>query len=296
MKPLRVLVSVKPKPSHKRRDNRAIGLFSYAVPEFTWDFKSLPGDVSTERFAGRYDLFVIHDGAPTDHVTGPLPVVGIFWDTTGSEGHYTRRFEQAKSCDLVLVDHDDVRRFYNTRSNVRRLSYCVNDKIFKDYGLRRTADIANHQGKSLQGHPHWARRNEWFNPLRAIVAERGYTYREGLVNNITDYAQSFNSARVAVNFARTARNRPHRVYDVMAARGCLVTTALPRWCGDDFIDGVHYLGFDNLEGLRIALTLALDGGEWSGISDAAYHHVHTYHTWRVRARELRTILQRELGL
>lgn len=112
MKPLRVAVIVKNTPAAFRRESRNMGMWSYAVPEFTWEFFS-PGKTfhlnrATFKKQG-YDLIFHEDGGAWGKFTGgEIPYVYYAIDSTlTEEHHYKPRYEQAKQADLTLVDHED---------------------------------------------------------------------------------------------------------------------------------------------------------------------------------------------
>jgi hypothetical protein len=43
--------------------------------------------------------------------------------------------------DLVLLDHDDLGNWTDTRFQARRLAYSVNDRYYRDRGYRRDIDV-----------------------------------------------------------------------------------------------------------------------------------------------------------
>jgi spore maturation protein CgeB len=80
------------------------------------------------------------------------------------------------------------------------------------------------------------------------------------------------------------------VFDVMASRGCLLTSPLPIISGDGLNPSTHYREYMNDEQLERELVKLLDGGEWEPIAEAGYQHILAHHTWRIRAAQLRGTL------
>jgi len=283
---------VKPSPGTQERENRNMGWFSYAVPEFTWDHFYLGRYFNRPRGDFKeYDLIYIEDGGNWGSFTGGgPPVVYMAFDSTLSEEHYRIRYEQAKRADLVLLDHDRLSRF----PKARRLSFCVNDHVYKPFP--KDTDVAYHcmSGKH-SGSPGGVERSELRGYLGDFCKSAGYSYRSGAMG-LMEYAASMGSARIVVNWPRTLLNRPHRVFDAMACGACLVTGKLPPLPEEHRQVGVNYVEFEKKEELPVILKRLLDTGEWKPIAEAGYKLVMSEHTWQIRARELRQMLEKELGL
>jgi spore maturation protein CgeB len=111
-----------------------------------------------------------------------------------------------------------------------------------------------------------------------------YGKREGV-----EYAMALSGAKINVSLARTATNRPHRTFDVMASRSCLLTSALPVISGEEREAGVHYAEFYDADSAMDAIAILLDSHEWCDFAEAGYALVREKHTWAVRATELRQI-------
>lgn len=293
MKPLRVALFIKPSIANVKRDDRQMGWWSYAVPEFTWEHFTHNGErVDLGKYRD-YDL-IFHEDAGfctyENKHAGP-PVVYLAIDSTLSDPHYEKRRWQANQANLVLVDHDKPGRFSGRRC--LQFPYCVNDHVFKP--LAKTLDIANHcSSGSHASTPGATERTE----MRAVLSEHacrsGYSYKSGAVG-LDEYAANMGSARVVANWPRTPINRPHRVFDSMMCGAALVTGTLPFVDGDSIEPGKHYLSAENWRDFPALIDRLLDG-EWEQIARAGHEIVSTQHTWAVRARELREILARELGL
>jgi glycosyltransferase involved in cell wall biosynthesis len=296
MKPLRVALCTKAiSPVRFERDGRNVGIFSYAVPEFEWEHVAVHKwqDIDTRALAEQgFDLAFHEDGAWAHYPDRALPVVYYVVDSTLSEDHYRERLEQAQDADLVLVDHDRLERFAAAEKPLRQLPHCVNDRVFRDRGLERTADVASHMNV---GGPCGDGRLEVGTRLEAWCGAMGYTYRGGTMG-VEEYARSFNAARVSVNWPRTPINRSHRVLDAMACRTCLVTGAVPDVPGEERVAGRDCVPVDSYEEFFLAISELLESGAWREIADSGWRCVREHHTWSVRARQLRQILHEELGL
>jgi len=300
MQPLKVALIIKNSAAPKQRDARNMGYFSYAVPEFEWTHfwfaKNTAVDLNTFR---DFDL-VYHEDTTNGvkyHSPGVVPLVFMDIDSTLSERHLHRRRLIAYQADLILVDHAPLNDFSEGRGKVRRLGYCVNDLVFKDYAQNKEVDLSFHCSiGGSKNHPGAKERASIRASLDTYALSKALRYRSGVLG-LGDYAQAFNASRVCVNWPRTRTNRPHRVLDVMAARSCLLTGKIPTVDGDGVEDGKHYIGFtDEREMLEKLDWLFEDDTRWQAVTDAGYQHVMNAHTWRHCATRLRKILNEELGI
>jgi len=292
MKPLRI--ALVHRDSDRCTDKRMVGIWSYPVPEFEWEHYPVQKGFSfnKDRVAGEYDCIFYEDGKLYGSFAGhsDVPVAYYVVDSTLSEEHYQQRRQQAALCDLVLVDHDDLQRFrWRDGPPVRRLSHCVNDRLFKDYGLPKEIDVSFHcrtEGSTGRKSLEWE--------LEGFCAERGHNYASGTRYD-EEYAKAFNRSKITVNLTRTPTNRPHRVFDALACHTCLLTSPLPD-PSLDLVAGVHYATYRDFEGLAKAIDGLLAAGTWENFAENGYRHIMEYHTWKARAEQLRVMLLEELGL
>jgi len=293
MKTLLVLLVVKASQSTRERSLRNMGWWSYKVEEFVWDHT----DIYTA--AGRrwsaYDLVFIEDVSKgVDLRKLGMPVVYHSIDDTLSEGHLNQRVKQAGMADLTLVDHGQLNRFKSACGKARRFNYCVNDQICKP--LEKEIDVAYHCGSGeSRNYPGGKERNELRRTLDCICKHNDWSYRSGVMG-FPEYTKSMGRARVVVNWPRTVINRPHRVMDAMACGAALLTGPIPMVEGDGFVEGVHYESFRTELELETKLDELLRWQNWEGTAQAGHELVMERHTWQVRARELRQMLNEELGL
>lgn len=294
MQPLKVALIFKSRSGIIERDHRAMGWWSYPVPEFFWEFFPARDNMDLNQFRD-YDLMFHEDTARVSYIHNPKqpPLVYLDIDSSLSESHYQHRLPFARQANLVLVDHDDLSRFKHNGNHVRRLAYCVNDHVFKP--LDKTLDICYHcaAGES-RGLPGGKERNEIRRFLGEYASRSGYSLRAGAVG-LDEYSTDMGASRVTVNWPRTMINRPHRVFDAMACRSAILTGPIPMVLGDCLEWGTHYLNFTDHDELGANLKNLLDGA-WESYADAGYDQVMKRHTWAVRAQELRQILREELGL
>ncbi len=290
MKPLRIALVHADNP---RQYNRMVGFWAYEVPEFEVTHIGVKG-----RF--RYNLSEFSDFdviVREDHRThgefardANVPIAYYVVDSTLSGDHYKSRQGPAKEADLILVEHDRLSRFGGLGPPVRRFGYCVNDKLFHDYHLEKTVDVGMYC--RIKDAPARRKLIYW---LQEFCDKQGYGFAAGKRVQVK-YAQAFNQTRISVNLSRTVTNRPHRVFDAMACRTCLVTSSLPPVSGEVREKGVHYDEFTDSEHLGGLIDELLSSGCWEGLADQGHELVHKQHTWAIRARELRQVFAEELGL
>lgn len=296
MKPLKVALVVKGSPSTRHREDRNMGWWSYAVPEFTWEHfvlgKPYACDVG-KQFAG-FDLVFHEDGGNWgEYKNKTIPVVYLSFDSTVTEDHYAERLEQGKQADLILLDHDRAERFAPAGVPVRPFPYCVNDRVY--YPRQKDIDISFHcAGSGRANSPGGPERAELRSYLGELAKEHGWSYKSGMVG-LDEYSDDMGRSKVIVNWPRTVINRPHRVFDAMASRSCLVTGPLPDVEGDYRRKDTHYIEFARKEELPKILTTLLSG-KWADIALNGYELVRTRHTWRMRALQLRLMLKEVFGL
>ena len=288
MTPLKVAIILRWNPQLSRRATRSIGLFSYAVPEFKWEHFR-PGKfapLKREDFEN-FDVVVIEDGSNVNVSGHGPPVVGIFWDTNNTEMHYAHRLVQASQCDLVLIGQDPLKRFVACRKPVKRLTYCVNDRLFHDYGEEKTVDIGWHmKGYGNLRRVHALKQVQtWVDTYPAVFDARTVGHDGG------EYAKAFNRAKISMNVGQTPANRPHRMFDAAASRTCVVTSRLP-FVDEEYplIAGEHYLEF-NPARVGDALEPILEDETWKSVTEAGYSFVRKHHTWAKRAPELRALIE-----
>jgi len=298
MKPLHIGLATKAtSPGRFLRDGRMVGIFSYAVPEFTWDHIHIHKwqNLDTAELADKFDLIFHEDGGWAKYTGNALPVIYYIVDSTLSEGsHFKPRFNQAKdkAINLVLVGQDRLGRFEGLNKPIRRLPYCVNDKLFQDYGLPKTIDVASHMnvgGLCHEGRKHLGKY------LARWCEETGHTYQGGTISG-AEYAKSFSRAKVVVNWPRVPTNRSHRVLDGMACRACVLTGAVPEVSGETRVPGRDYVEVQTYEEFFLRLAELLENDSWREFAENGHKLIQEHHTWAIRAKELRQIIADELGL
>lgn len=296
MKPLRVAFLVKPSPSTRLREGRNMGLFSYPVPEFTWEHFNLSdgGSNLTQLRRLGYDLLFHEDGGNFgDYAGSGLPVVYLSIDDTLSPAHLRARQQQAARANLILVDHGNPAQFRHIGPPVRQFPYCVNDRLYQPG--EKSLDITFHCGTGARkGAPGGVERVRVRQLLGDIASAHALSYRSGALG-LPEYAAALGQSRIVVNWPRTDRNRPHRVFDALAAGACLVTGALPDVPADRRMPGVHYIQVHEMDDLKRVVP-ALLKGDWQYIAGNGYKFVMREHTWAVRAQQLRQLLSEVLGL
>jgi hypothetical protein len=288
LKPLKVALVVKHSSiSVRERDCRNMGYWSYPVPEFEWTHFDGFGP-ATE--LNEFDLVVQEDAGPRRYSGLRVPLIYVAIDSTLSEDHLTARLDRAKNADLILIDHAPLGDFNMVGIATKRWNYCVNDNLFKDYGEKRDIDVSFHCG---------GRNSEERQKLRLLLAEyceaAGLVFQSGVLHPI-DYARAMARSKIVVNWPRHPANRPHRVFDAMAAGACLVSGPLPEVDGDNLVNGKDYAGVRNLVAAVMGVDSLLKSGEWKDFASAGQQKVLSNHTWAIRARQLRAMIKVELGI
>lgn len=287
MKPLKVALVVKhSSTSVLERDCRNMGYWSYPVPEFEWTHF----DGSDANPLNAFDVVIQEDAGPKRYSGLRKPLVYVAIDSTLSEDHLNSRLTRAVNADLILVDHAPLDDFFGLNKPVMRWNYCVNDNLMRDYGEPKDIDVS-----FLCGGRNSEERKELRGILSHFCEENGLTFASGVLHP-TDYARAMARSKIVVNWPRHPMNRPHRVFDAMACGACLVTGPLPDVPGDNLINGTDYAGVMSIGGAVLGINALLDTGDWQQIAQNGKEKVSKYHTWAIRARQLRAILESELGL
>ncbi|RPI29788.1 MAG: glycosyltransferase family 1 protein [Chloroflexota bacterium] len=281
MKPLRVLLV------HRDNDNyrNLTGWWSYPVPEFTWHTKKVPPiNFSAWVDPQAYDLAVLDDWIFGDLTLSGVPLAYVVVDSARSAEQLARNLRQARQARLILVDSDDLSKF---PAPARRFAYAVNERLYCP--RPKTYDVA------FLCWPTPARRIVC-DQARQICERHGWSFLTGTYPNFREYAAAIGSARVVIHKAHVEQARSWRVFDVMASRGALLSSPLPTVSRDGIVKGVHYTEYREEAELEHELERLLAGDAWEEIAEAGYRHVLEHHTWSVRAKELREMLSKELGL
>lgn len=305
------------------RYTRVDGQFAYEVPEFTWSHVAVEKDfhdLDLGTFAGDFDLVWLDPGKYAHrNLFAPkrrrhqVPVV--YWSLypTLSDGHYHTEFDRAQlNADLVLLDHDDLRRWQGVGCPARRLAYSVNEHYYRDRGEERDIDVNfccftgySYERQALDG---------W---LRAHCERRGWTYTSGSGYDGDRYARLMARSKVMVHLLRTPSTRPPRIFDTAASGTALLSNPMPSVSGEYWQPGTQYGVFLEPHSERIAdtarpqqrelddraceelaagLAWMLTGDRWRAAAENAKSYVLSCHTWQHRATELRQIIKEELGL
>ena len=273
-------------------DNRMVGIWSYPIPEL-FTVRHFPQSplhhfrLKKSNF-NKYDVIFHEDCKCWGRFSGnEVPIVFYVVDSTLSNSHKQARIKQARQADLVLVDHDNLDGFHK---RTKRLSHCVNDRLFMDYGSAKHIDVSFLC--RTKGSPMRVQATRW---LKNFCEQRGYSYLVGKREG-TEYARAFNRSKITVNLSRNSINRPHRIFDAMACRTCVLTSELPDVSDEERTAGVHYEEYGGFESLGDKIDYLLASGKWKDVADAGYELVQEHHTWTVRAKQLHGILTREFGL
>lgn len=283
---LKVALVVKPSRSTQDRETRNMGYWSYPVPEFEWHH-FIFGKAAYATEMNSYDIIFQEDAGPYQFKDVRKPLVYLAIDSTLSDDHLKSRLKRAEHADLILVDQDCVEHFEALGIPVRRLNYCVNDHLMRDYGEQRTIDVSFHCGGNGLDN-----RRQIREMLHTYCKKRQLTYTSGILH-ITEYARAMARSKIVVNWPRVPENRPHRVFDAMACGACLVSGPFPKIPGDELVEGRDYLIADKPGDIPDVIDWLLSTGEWRQIAAKGKKLVAKYHTWQMRAGQLKGILLNE---
>jgi len=292
---------------------RIDGQWAYPVPEFTWFHvpvdKSFELDVSVFKDT---DAVWLDDGKYGQVTIVPQkgqrvsPLVYYVLYPTLAGHLYHDRLEKAQQlADLVLLDHDDLGRWTDTSFQARRLAYSVNDRYYRDRGLRRDIDVGFY---AVWGHNRGRKAfEEWLENLCQRKGYRFYGLKGRTVN--TEYANLLARTKVVVHLNRSPQTRPPRIFDAAASGAALLSNPMPPVSGEHFEPWLHYapfgepqdvyqekaqpwtsLGDEECEEVVDGLEWLLDRGNWEATAQQAKQYVLACHTWERRAVDLRGIL------
>jgi hypothetical protein len=260
-----------------------MGMFSYSVDEFVWDYATPDKGSVLHVDDSKYDFIFHEDGGRWCDYDTKLPVIYYSIDSTLSyEHHFLPRLIQARKADLVLVDHDSLDRFSGCKK-VMRFGYCANDKLFYKQGS--LIDVNFHCGSSPE-------RKILREQLNNLCQDYGYSYVSGVVD-IDTYAQRMNNSKLVINWPRNKHNRSHRIVDGIVSGACVITGAHP--LVDNLLPNIHMEIADSLEELLELVKVMLSGGLYKLTTSNTEPIRHQY-TWQYRAKELRELLQCEFSL
>lgn len=292
---------------------RVDGQFAYDVPGLEWFHypvdKSFELDVSVWKDV---DVVWLDDGKwgnmtitpPKGQRISPL-VYYVLYPTLAGHLYHDRLDRARQMADLVLLDHDDLGRWTDTGFQARRLAYSVNDRYYRDRGLRRDIDVGFY---AVWGHNLGrAAFERWLGDHCKRKGYRFYGLKGRTVN--TEYANLLARTKVVVHLNRTPLTRPPRIFDAAASGAALLSNPMPRVSGEHWEPWVHYAPFSepqdvylekaepwgslddgDCEEVAAGLEWLLDEGNWEAVAQTARQYVLACHTWERRAVELRGML------
>ncbi len=283
MKPLRVCLV--------HRDNcnyrNLTGWWSYPVPEFVWEtFKVQPIGFNAKVDRKAYDLVVLDDWIFGTVKTNGVPLAYVVVDSARSDEQLERNLRQAEQANIVLVDSDDLHKFKHVKPAFR-FAYAVNEQLY--YPRPKLYDVAFLCWPTPE-------RRQVCDQARAVCVKHGWSFLTGTYANYQEYAAALRSAKVVIHKAHVVNARSWRVFDVMASRGCLLSSPLPLVSGDGIADGVHYATYQDKSDLEYRLDQLLTDDCWEELAENGYRQVLECHTWATRAQQLRELVERKLGL
>lgn len=319
MNPLRVLLVHR---DQAHRWNRIDGQFAYDVPEFTVAHCAVD---KTFRFdlgevAGRYDLVWWDEGK---HRDGPFfsPPPGqrrtpvayyCLYPTLTTDIFEDRKRRARENADLVLLEHDRIERWEDIGIPVRRCAYSVNEWYYRDNAETRDIDVGFFSVWNYS--PERRALNDW---LAGYCAKHGWAYATNGGYSTDEYPQLLARSKVVIHINRTPDTRPPRIFDASACGAAVLASRMPAVSGERWIDGIHYVAFDepvaqyhldnehgdgmsytdeDCQQVAAGLDWLMENHNWAAIAHNAQQYVLSEHTWRVRARQLRQTFAEALGI
>lgn len=267
------------------------GWWSYPVDEFTWQALKVQRDnfvVDMQDITPQPNLVVLDDWIWGQFKNLHIPLAYVIVDSARSLAQFERNKAQARGADLMLIDSDELDKFRPIGIPARRFAYAVNEQLF--YPRDKIFDVAFLC---------------WLTDERRVVQNACYDicarHQWSFITNDhgaydwPEYARLLSSAKVVVHMPHVKNARSWRVFDVMAARGALLSLPIPAVSGDDIVAGTHYREYHNTQSLERELTSLLTDRRWEAIAEAGYQHVMAHHTWRTRSAQLRETIREVFG-
>lgn len=273
--------------------DRTWGCWSHPVDEFTFDI--LPasrGEVFTLgdlRLKG-YDMVVVEDGCWPILNGDAIPSAFYCVDSTVSVAHYNERHHYAKGFGLTLLDHDRAHRFKGIPC--APFPHCVNTHVFRNRGYERTVDVGIHINV---GGPCCEDRKV----MKRVVSDWAIRHKIPYlvkIAGVVEYGEMMARDKIVVNWPRCFGNRSHRVLDAMGSGACVVTGPIPYVRGEDRWEGRDYVEVANVGAMLQAIAGLLSSGRWLEKAEEGYDTIQKFHTWNIRATQLRSIINEKLDL
>jgi len=296
-----------------RGEARIDGFFQYPVPEFTWDHFEVSKGFRLNLHDHRgYDIIFWDDGKYTSyagftpivpHTTYKVPQVcmyALYPTLTGS--HFNTRVRRArKNADIVLIDHDVVETWKKaTGLPCFRMAYCTNEK----YYMPGDKDIDVGFYYVLGWNKERVAMDRW---LQRFCSIRGWVYHSTDGKSVgEDYRGLLSRTRVVVHMNRTMKTRPPRIFDASISGCAVLSNPMPVVSGENW-DGKYasfrwpnseeYRQFDKAEipvytnqdcgQVARELESLIGEGGYLEIAQRAREYTLRFHTWKVRAVQLR---------
>jgi hypothetical protein len=212
-----------------------------------------------------------------------LPLPKIQWIV---DMHYTGKGHYAPitaECDVIVhTTSDYISKYRNTFPTKKHvwLPNAVDDRYFVNKGLSRKVDVAFIGSMNEE-------RQQWMRELKHYVGmEHGY--KLGF-----EYIDELNHLKIHWNKAHS-NDLNYRVFETIGTGTCLCTDYQPDLTLLGFVDMLNCIMYKDLNECVKKIRLALQTDLWQSIGMAGQILSQT-HTYTVRAEELITYLNKELG-
>lgn len=211
------------------------------------------------------------------------------WVQVDAGFHFTSR-PPAKKVVLVETDPHVLKGSYTAPASYSDVVFCmqsnymIGDDIWLPYACDTNWFYPEQQEMKYDAcliGLQYEHRTQWVNRLRRNGKQ--VFYDNGQVFN--EYRMIYNSSRVALSWS-SLQDTPVRVYEAMGMKRPLVANRTPDIL-KLFKEGVHFLGFDNLDEAESQVNYLLEHPDYADeMANTAYNEVMAKHTWKHRIDEM----------
>lgn len=227
---------------------------------------------------------------PASFVQPQLPWEPDLWLQIDAGWHFADR-PPAKVVGLVETDPHVLKQLYQQPKKVSDFVWCMQTPymeagdIYLPYGYdseyHQPMDVEKIHDACLIG-LHYEKRDALVNCLKS----RGLDVYYSIGEVYDQYQLKYNQSKIALSWS-SMMDLPARVWEAFAMGVPLVTNRVPDLATNGFIEGVHYLGFDNVdEGEKAVMTLLVDDELRHDISHAAWMKVTGNDSWDDRVEKI----------
>lgn len=278
----------------ERRDNIEL----YSCGPFFDDWIPWRGGITIPRMYIKMPTFPLSREMQNYHVHPQMirdlvPSDLDLWVQVDAGFHFSDR-PHAKKVVLVETDPHVLKGHYTVPASYSDVVFCMQtpymiaDDVYLPYAVDN----------------HWFYPEELEMKYDACIIGLQYQQRTDLVNRLRskgkkvfyDNGQVFNEYRTIYNQSKVAlswsslKDTPVRIYEAMGMKRPLVANRTPDIM-KLFKEGVHFLGFDNLDEAEEQVNYLLEHPDFAKeMANTGYQEVMTKHTWKHRIDEMLKVI------